>query len=164
MFTLDGLFSSPSRNCSHGVIMFVEIVNLNTCCKQSKNPTMAWSNLDEMKKKTIKVTLFTTLSRKNISDISLHQLTDSWTNTYKSQIYAFPAWKIKNFLKLFSSLATKICFSFLSVVQLSATLDGRKAKLFAVIVVFVQIVTFYRIWMGWFCYHQHLHSASFTKR
>ena len=102
------------------------------------------------KEKTIKVTLFTTLSRKNISDISLYQLTDSWTNIYKSQIYAFPAWKIKNFLKLFSSLATKICFSFLSVVQLSATLDGRKAKLFAVIVVFVQIVTFYRIWMGWF--------------
>lgn len=66
MFTFVELFSSSGRNRSHGVNMLVEVVNLNTCCKQSKNPTIAWSNLDEIKKETIKMVLLKTLSRKNI--------------------------------------------------------------------------------------------------
>jgi len=41
MFTFAELFSSSGRNRSHGVNMLVEVVNLNTCCKQSKNPTIA---------------------------------------------------------------------------------------------------------------------------
>lgn len=112
------------RNCSHGVIFLLR-VNLYTCCKQSKNPTMAWSNLDEMEKRQLKWNYLQQISLPTVG---------RWLIIYKSQFWAFP-WNIHNFLKL---LFISCYWNFLlSDVQLSAMFDGEKGKPLEVIFGFV---------------------------